>query len=86
MGICVLGILIGVVAVAFFRSQCVAEEKLYEYSVDDPNASGNGGIVGGGAGVAGAHNPYHATALTSVAASGSSSIPNGDIGQVRQWQ
>ena len=83
IGICVLGILIGVVAVAFFRSQCVAEEKLYEYSVDDGNpaaagaaggaaggggAGAGGGFVGGAGG--GAVNPFNAAVLTSVEGAG----------------
>lgn len=36
VGICVLGILLGIVAVGWFRNQCSAEDKLYEYNVDDP--------------------------------------------------
>eukprot|EP00096_Caligus_rogercresseyi_P011722 TRINITY_DN4706_c0_g1_i2.p1 TRINITY_DN4706_c0_g1~~TRINITY_DN4706_c0_g1_i2.p1 ORF type:complete len:469 (-),score=166.11 TRINITY_DN4706_c0_g1_i2:908-2314(-) len=35
LGICVLGIMIGVVAVAWLRNQCNSEEKLYEYGVDE---------------------------------------------------
>ena len=31
IGICVLGILIGIVAVAWFRNQCSAEDKYYSY-------------------------------------------------------
>ena len=34
IGICVLGILIGIVAVAWFRNQCSAEDKYYSYSLD----------------------------------------------------
>lgn len=35
IGICVLGILIGIVAVAWFRNQCSPEDKYYSYSVDE---------------------------------------------------
>lgn len=35
VGVCILGILIGVVVVAWVRNQCLAEDKLYEYSLDD---------------------------------------------------
>jgi hypothetical protein len=34
IGICVLGILIGIVAVAWFRNQCSPEDKYYSYSLD----------------------------------------------------
>ena len=34
IGICVLGILIGIVAVAWFRNQCSAEDKYYSYSLE----------------------------------------------------
>ena len=35
IGILVLGILIGIVAVAWFRNQCSPEDKFYSYSVDE---------------------------------------------------
>lgn len=35
IGICVLGILIGIVSVAWFRNQCSSEDKFYSYNVDD---------------------------------------------------
>eukprot|EP00095_Tigriopus_kingsejongensis_P005722 maker-scaffold616_size123561-snap-gene-0.19 protein:Tk05722 transcript:maker-scaffold616_size123561-snap-gene-0.19-mRNA-1 annotation:"aig1 family" len=35
IGICVLGILIGIIAVAWFRNQCSPEDKYYNYSIDE---------------------------------------------------
>ena len=45
IGICVLGILIGIVAVAWFRNQCSAEDKYYSYSLDG-HEHRNGGSRG----------------------------------------
>ena len=45
VGICIGGILIGVVILAFVRNRCNAEDKLYEYTLDDyPNNQANGGV------------------------------------------
>ncbi|XP_040563480.1 uncharacterized protein [Lepeophtheirus salmonis] len=60
LGICILGIMIGVVAVAWLRNQCSSEEKLYEFGVDDPSTPlpplpppKSGGSFNGGAGMEG---------------------------------
>ncbi len=77
-----LGILIGIVAVAFFRSHCVPEEKMYEYSVEENGvAGGTGGGPGSASGSGGAVNPFNATALSAVGSHDASGMPNGDLGQ-----
>ena len=35
IGICIAGILIGVVVLAYVKNKCSAEDKLYEYTLDD---------------------------------------------------
>ena len=45
IGICVLGILIGIVAVAWFRNQCSAEDKYYSYSLDGHEHRNGGGSL-----------------------------------------
>ena len=45
VGICILGIMIGIVAVAWVKNQCLPEDKLYEYNLpydDDDEVSRNG--------------------------------------------
>ena len=46
------GILIGVVVLAYVKNKCSAEDKLYEYTLEDsrhhPHALNNGGIISGG--------------------------------------
>ena len=33
VGICILGIMVGIVAVAWVKNQCLPEDKLYEYNI-----------------------------------------------------
>ncbi len=83
IGICVLGILIGIVAVAWFRNQCSPEDKYYSYSLDasDQRGSAGGAMGGGGAGVAGIGLP----AMGAIGATGvDSGVGNGDISMQRQ--
>ena len=35
IGICIAGILIGVIVLAYVKNKCSAEDKLYEYTLDD---------------------------------------------------
>ena len=49
IGILVLGVLVGIVFVAWFRNQCVAEDKFYSYSLDENPGSGGGAAAGAGA-------------------------------------
>ena len=45
VGICILGIMIGIVAVAWVKNQCLPEDKLYEYNLpyEDDEESPKGG-------------------------------------------
>ena len=35
VGICILGIMVGIVAVAWVKNQCLPEDKLYEYNIPE---------------------------------------------------
>ena len=45
VGICILGIMVGIVAVAWVKNQCLPEDKLYEYNIpyDDDEETARGG-------------------------------------------
>jgi len=46
VGICIAGVLAGVVIVAYVRNKCFPEDKLYEYTLDEPPAPHqNGGTT-----------------------------------------
>jgi GTPase SAR1 family protein len=70
IGICVLGILIGIVAVAWFRNQCSPEDKYYSYSLDHDRTGSGNGVAGVG--------------LAPMANGGVETTPNGDISMHRQ--
>ena len=75
IGICVLGILIGIVAVAWFRNQCSAEDKYYSYSLD--GQSRNGGSAANG--LAGAGLMTSSTNVAGIGVNGGSG-GNGMVG------
>merc|ERR1719429_313876 len=39
VGICIAGVLLGVVVITWLKNKCFPEDKYYEYTLDDPNSS-----------------------------------------------